>query len=198
MKYILMATSSNFGNMLSMAVASLFLPFLPMLPLQILINNFLYDTAQVAIPSDRVDRTWQRAPRRWDVAFIRRYMLTIGPISSVFDLLTFALMLHVFHAGPALFRTGWFVKSQATQTLVIFVIRTAAAPWAVPPSRGLVLGVAGSLGVGVLLPFTPLAPWLGFVPLPAPFFAFLAIMTLGYLVTVELAKRRFYGEPRGT
>jgi P-type Mg2+ transporter len=125
MKYVLMATSSNFGNMLSMALASLFLPFLPMLPLQILLNNFLYDLSQVAIPSDRVDRTWQRKPRRWNVAFIRRYMLTIGPISSVFDLATFALMLLVFRADEPLFRTGWFVESLATQTLVIFVIRTA-------------------------------------------------------------------------
>jgi Mg2+-importing ATPase len=192
MKYVLMATSSNFGNMLSMAVASPFLPFLPMLPVQILLNNFLYDLAQVAIPSDRVDHTWQRAPRRWNVAFIRRYMLTIGPISSVFDLATFAVMLGVFHAGEALFRTGWFVESLATQTLVIFVIRTAAPPWAMPPSRGLVLGVAASLGVGVLLPFTPLATWLGFVPLPPLFFAFLGVMTVAYLAAVELAKRRFY------
>jgi Mg2+-importing ATPase len=150
MKYVLMATGSNFGNMLSMALASLVLPFLPMLPLQILLNNFLYDLAQVAIPSDRVDRTWQRKPRRWDVAFIRRYMLTIGPISSVFDLITFAVMLAVFHTNEPLFRTGWFVESLATQTLVIFVIRTAAPPWTVPPGRGLTLGVAASLGVGVL------------------------------------------------
>jgi P-type Mg2+ transporter len=192
MKYVLMATSSNFGNMLSMALASLVLPFLPMLPLQILLNNFLYDLAQVAIPSDRVDRTWQRKPRRWDVAFIRRYMLTIGPISSVFDLITFAVMLAVFHANEPLFRTGWFVESLATQTLVIFVIRTAAPPWTVPPGRGLTLGVAASLGVGVLLPFTPLATWLGFVPLPPLFFAFLVVMTVAYLVAVELAKRRFY------
>jgi Mg2+-importing ATPase len=192
MKYILMATSSNFGNMVSMAVASLFLPFLPMLPVQILLNNFLYDLAQVAIPADRVDRTWQRAPRRWNVAFIRRYMLTIGPISSVFDLATFAIMLGVFGAGPPLFRTGWFVESLATQTLVIFVIRTAAPPWAMPPSRGLVVGVVASLGTGILLPFTPLAGWLGFVPLPPLFFAFLVVMTVAYLAAVEVAKRRFY------
>jgi Mg2+-importing ATPase len=192
MKYILMATSSNFGNMVSMAVASLFLPFLPMLPVQILLNNFLYDLAQVAIPADRVDRTWQRAPRRWNVAFIRRYMLTIGPISSVFDLATFAIMLGVFGAGAPLFRTGWFVESLATQTLVIFVIRTAAPPWAMPPSRGLVVGVVASLGAGILLPFTPLAGWLGFVPLPPLFFAFLVVMTVAYLAAVEVAKRRFY------
>jgi Mg2+-importing ATPase len=192
MKYVLMATSSNFGNMLSMALASPFLPFLPMLPLQILLNNFLYDLAQVAIPSDRVDSTWRRKPRHWDVAFIRRSMLTLGPVSSVFDLVTFAVMLTGFGAGPALFRTGWFVASLATQTLVLFVIRTAGAPWALPPSRGLALGVAGSLGVGVLLPFTPLAPWLGFVPLPPLFLGFLVAITAAYLAAAELAKRWLY------
>ena len=192
MKYVLMAISSNFGNMLSMALASLFLPFLPMLPLQILLNNFLYDLAQVAIPSDRVDATWHHKPRRWNVAFIRRCMLTLGPISSVFDIATFVIMLRVFHADQALFRTGWFVESLATQTLVIFVIRTAASPWALPPSRGLALGVAGSVGAGVLLPFTPLAPWLGFVPLPPLFFGFLVVMTLLYLAAADVAKRRLY------
>jgi Mg2+-importing ATPase len=192
MKYVLMATSSNFGNMLSMAIASLFLPFLPMLPLQILLNNFLYDLAQVAIPSDRVDRTWQRKPRRWNVTFIRRNMLTIGPITTVCDLLTFAVMLIGFRASEPLFRTGWFVESLATQTLVIFVIRTAGPAWAMPPGRGLTVGVTSCLGVGVLLPFTPLAPWLGFVPLPPLFFAFLGVMTVAYLAVVEVGKRRFY------
>ena len=129
MKYVLMGTSSNFGNMLSMASASLFLPFLPMLPLQILLNNFLYDLSQVPIPSDRVDATYTLKPKRWNVAFIRRYMLVIGPLSSVYDFLTFAVMLGVFHADERLFRTGWFVESLATQTLVIFVIRTAGRPW---------------------------------------------------------------------
>jgi len=192
MKYVLMATSSNFGNMLSMAIASLFLPFLPMLPLQILLNNLLYDLAQVAIPSDRVDGTWQQAPRRWNEAFIRRYMLTVGPISSVFDLATFAGMLMLFQPTEPLFRTGWFVESVATQTLVIFVIRTAAPPWTLPPSRGLSLGVAASLSLGVALPFTPLAPWLGFVPLPPLFLAFLLGMTALYLAAMELAKRPLY------
>ncbi len=192
MKYVLMGTSSNFGNMASMAVAALFLPFLPMLPLQILLNNFLYDLAQVPIPGDRVDDTYLLKPRRWNVAFIRRFMLTLGPISSVFDIVTFVVMLRVFRAGEALFRTGWFVESLATQTLVIFVIRTAARPWRSRPSRGLLVGVLGCLAAGVLLPFTPAAPWLGFTPLPADYFAFLVVMTLVYLGCVELAKRGFY------
>jgi Mg2+-importing ATPase len=192
MKYVLMGTSSNFGNMLSMAAASLFLPFLPMLPLQILVNNFLYDLSQVAIPSDRVDDSYLVKPRRWNVAFIRRYMLLIGPLSSLFDFATFGLMIWTFHAGEVLFRTGWFVESLATQTLVIFVIRTAARPWASRPSRPLVLGVVGCLGTGLALPFTPAAAWLGFTPLPPLFFGFLALMVMTYLVFVELAKAWFY------
>jgi Mg2+-importing ATPase len=192
MKYVLMGTSSNFGNMVSMALASLVLPFLPMLPLQILLNNFLYDVSQVAIPSDRVDGTYMREPRRWDVKFIRRYMLVLGPVSSAFDLLTFAVLLGVFRAGPELFHTGWFVESLATQALVIFVIRTAGRPWASAPSRGLVLTVASALGVGVLLPFTPAAPWLGFTPLPPLLCAVLAGMTLAYLALVEVVKTWFY------
>jgi Mg2+-importing ATPase len=192
MKYVLMGTSSNFGNMLSMAIASLFLPFLPMLPLQILLNNFLYDLSQVAIPSDRVDGTYLVKPRRWNVAFIRRYMLLIGPISSVFDFATFGVMLWVFRAGEELFHSGWFVESLATQTLVIFVIRTADRPWASRPSTALVWGVAASAGVGALLPFTPLAPWLGFTPLPPLFFGVLVVMIGTYLALVEVAKQWFF------
>jgi Mg2+-importing ATPase len=191
-KYVLMGTSSNFGNMLSMAAASVFLPFLPMLPLQILLNNFLYDLAQVPIPSDRVDGTYMRKPKRWNIAFIRRYMLLIGPLSSVFDFATFAVMLWVFEAGPALFRTGWFVESLATQTLVIFVIRTADRPWRSRPSRGLGWGVGASTAVGALLPYTPLAPWLGFTPLPPLFFGFLVAMVAAYLGLIEVTKRWFY------
>ena len=192
MKYVLMGTSSNFGNMLSMAAASLFLPFLPMLPLQILLNNFLYDLAQVPIPSDRVDATYMVKPKRWNIGFIRRFMLLIGPLSSLYDFATFGVMLWVFHADPALFRTGWFVESLATQTLVIFVIRTADRPWASRPSRALGWGVAASVAVGALLPFTSLASWLGFVPLPPLFFAFLLFMIVTYLGLVEVVKRWFY------
>jgi Mg2+-importing ATPase len=192
MKYVLMGTSSNFGNMLSMAGATLVLPFLPMLPLQILLNNFLYDFSQVAIPSDRVDRSYLVKPRHWNIAFIRRYMLVLGPISSAYDFLTFGVMLGVFHAGAPLFRTGWFVESLATQTLVIFVIRTAGRPWANPPSRALAWGVGTSVVVGIALPFTPLAGALGFAPLPPLFFAALLTMIVAYLALVEVVKRWFY------
>lgn len=192
MKYVLMGTSSNFGNMLSMAAASMFLSFLPMLPLQILLNNFLYDLAQVPIPSDRVDGTYTLKPKRWNVTFIRRFMLLIGPLSSIYDFLTFAVMLWLFHADPALFRTGWFVESLATQTLVIFVIRTAGRPWKSRPSAGLTWGVCGCVVAGTVIPFTPLAPWLGFTPLPPLFFAILVLMIVTYLGLVEIVKRRFY------
>ena len=139
MKYLLMGTSSNFGNMFSMAVASVFLPFLPMLPTQILLNNFLYDLAQITIPTDNVDRGYLSRPQRWDMRLIRDFMLFVGPVSSLFDFLTFYVLLHVFHATEALFHTGWFVESLATQTLVLFVIRTMGNPLTSRPSRALAI-----------------------------------------------------------
>ena len=134
-KYVLMGTSSNFGNMFSAAAASAVLPFLPMLPSQILLNNLLYDSSQLAIPTDSVDAEQLHAPSHWNIAFIRRFMLTFGPISSLFDFLTFGLMLGVLHAGPVEFRTGWFVESLATQTLIIFAIRTRRVPVLPQPAR---------------------------------------------------------------
>lgn len=190
MKYLLMGTSSNFGNMFSMAGASLFLPFLPMLPTQILLNNFLYDLAQVTIPTDNVDRSFIRKPHRSDISIIRKFMLYIGPISSVYDFLTFYIMLKVFHASEALFHTGWFVESLATQTLVLFVIRTAGNPFRSRPSLPLTITTLGVVGVGLLLPFTPLSDVLGFTPLPGKYFLFLAAMTVTYLIFVEVVKRR--------
>jgi P-type Mg2+ transporter len=190
MKYLLMGTSSNFGNMFSMAGAALVLPFLPMLPTQILLNNFLYDLAQLTIPADRVDPAMVQSPKRWDMRVIRDFMLFIGPISSVYDFLTFGALLWLFEAGEALFHTGWFVESLATQTLVIFVIRTAGNPMTSRPSRALTATTLGVVIGGMLLPFTALAAPLGFVPLPASFFAFLAVATLTYLAIVEAVKRR--------
>ena len=194
-KYLLMGTSSNFGNMFSMAGASFFLPFLPMLPTQILLNNFLYDLAQVTIPTDNVDESYIRTPQRWDLRRIRDFMLLIGPISSIYDFLTFWVILHVFHAGEPMFRTGWFVESLATQTLVLFVIRTQHVPWRSRPSRALTATTLGMVAVGVLLPFSPLSRVLGFTPLPADYFAFLAAATVTYLMLVELAKRRLWPQP---
>jgi Mg2+-importing ATPase len=157
MKYLMMGTSSNFGNMFSMAGASLFLPFLPMLPTQILLNNFMYDLSQLTIPTDNVDDEYLRKPQHWDISLIRNFMVFIGPISSIFDFLTFYVLLHFFHAGEVLFHTGWFVESLATQTLVLFVIRTVQNPLRSRPSRPLMATVLIIVAAGTLLPFSPLA-----------------------------------------
>ena len=192
-KYVLMGTSSNFGNMFSASVASVVLPFLPMLPGQILLNNLLYDTGQLAIPTDRVDPEQLLAPSHWDIAFIRRFMLTFGPISSIFDFATFALMLFVFNAAPAEFRSGWFIESIATQTLIIFAIRTRRVPFfRSRPSLALAVASLAVVAVGAWLPFSPLSGVLGFSPLPLPFFLALVGMILGYLVLVEVAKVWFF------
>jgi P-type Mg2+ transporter len=191
-KYLLMGTSSNFGNMFSMAGASLFLPFLPMLPTQILLNNFLYDMAQVTIPSDNVDDEYIRGPQRWDIHLIRNFMLIIGPISSIYDFLTFYVLLRVFHAGQPEFHTGWFVESLATQTLVLFVIRTMRNPLRSRPSLALTATTLAMVLVGLLIPYTPLARPLGFTPLPPLYYAFLAAATATYLLMVEIVKRRLF------
>ena len=194
-KYVLMGTSSNFGNMFSAAAASALLPFLPLLPSQILLNNLLYDSSQLAIPTDRVDEEQLQAPSHWNIAFIRRFMLTFGPISSLFDFLTFGLMLGVLHAGATEFRTGWFVESLATQTLIIFAIRTHKVPFF--RSRASVPLTITSLtvvAVGVLLTISPLARPLGFTPLPWKFFGALAGFVVVYLILVEFTKTWFYAE----
>lgn len=193
LKYVLMGTSSNFGNMASAAGASLVLPFLPMLPSQILLANLLYDTGQLAIPTDEVDEEQLRRPSHWDIAFIRRFMLLFGPLSSVFDFITFGVMLWGFHAGPELFRSGWFVESLATQTLVVFAIRTRKVPFFHSrPSLPLTLAALGVVAAAVVIPLTPLAGPLGFAPLPGDFFAALVVMVLAYLGLVELGKLWFY------
>jgi Mg2+-importing ATPase len=192
MKYIMMGTSSNFGNMFSMAGAALFLPFLPMLPTQILLNNILYDISEVPIPLDEVDAGEILRPRVLDLSFIRNFMLVIGPISSAFDFLTFYILLAVLHADEKLFQTGWFVESLCTQVLVIFIIRTRGNPL---KSRAHPLLTATSLAVvaiAVVLPFTPIGAQFGFVPLPAKFYFMLGAMVLVYLFLVELAKQGFY------
>lgn len=195
-KYVLMGTSSNFGNMFSAAAASVVLSFLPMLPGQILLNNLLYDTGQLAIPGDRVDEEQLRAPSHWDIGFIRRFMFLFGPISSLFDFATFGLMLFVFNAVPGEFRAGWFIESIATQTLIIFAIRTRRVPFLRSrPSGGLIAASLGVVAVGIYLPLSPLGVVLGFDPLPIPFFLALLAMTVVYLVLVEIAKRWFFGRP---
>jgi Mg2+-importing ATPase len=195
MKYLLMGTSSNFGNVFSMAGASIFLPFLPMLPTQILLNNLLYDLAQITIPTDNVDDTYLKKPQHWDISLIRNFMVFIGPISSIFDFLTFYVLLHFFRATEAQFHTGWFVESLATQTLVLFIIRTSKNPLLSRPSGPLMATCLAVVAIGLYLPFSPLAHMLGFTPLPAAYFAFVAVATAAYLLLVEVAKRRLL---RGT
>ncbi|MGA7680620.1 MAG: magnesium-translocating P-type ATPase, partial [Pseudolabrys sp.] len=192
MKYIMMGTSSNFGNMFSMAGASLILPFLPMLPIQVLLNNFLYDLSEVPIPMDEVDDELLAQPRHWDIKFIRNFMLVLGSVSSIFDFLTFGLLLWVFNATEALFQTGWFMESLATQVLVIFIIRTRGSPLRSRPNPVLAGTSLAVAAVGILLPYTAIGRWFGFVPLPLAFLAALGTMVVCYLVLAEGVKRWFY------
>ena len=188
-----MGTSSNFGNMFSVTVAAAFLPFLPMLPSQILLNNLLYDSSQMAIPTDRVDEEQLTRPSHWDIGLIRRFMTRFGPISSVFDFATFAVMLWGFHAAAPEFRSAWFVESLATQTLIVFAIRTRRVPFfRSRPSRPLLVSALTVVTVGALLPQSALSETLGFAPLPLIVFAVLVAFVLGYLLCVEFAKHAFY------
>jgi Mg2+-importing ATPase len=194
-KYIKMAASSNFGNMFSVVGASAFLPFLPMLPIQVLTNNLLYDFSQTAIPTDNVDADWLEKPRKWTIGEIQRFILFIGPISSIFDYLTFFIMLYVFKAGsnPALFHTGWFVESLFTQTLIIHVIRTNKIPFIQSrASWPLIITSVVIVAVGAWLTVSPLANTLGFVPLPPLYWLLLAIMLPCYVILTQVVKTWFY------
>jgi Mg2+-importing ATPase len=195
-KYVLMGTSSNFGNMFSASVASVVLNFLPMLPGQILLNNLLYDAGQLAIPGDRVDKEQLLAPSHWNLGYIRRFMFLFGPASSLFDFATFALMLGAFHASAGEFRSGWFIESIATQTLIIFAIRTRRVPFLRSrPALGVVVAALAVVAIGAWVPFSPIAGVLGFVPLPFPFFLALVAIVIAYLVLVELVKTWFFSRP---
>jgi Mg2+-importing ATPase len=194
-KYIKMAASSNFGNMFSVVGASAFLPFLPMLPIQVLTNNLLYDFSQTAIPTDNVDADWLVKPRKWTIGEIQRFILFIGPISSIFDYLTFFIMLLVFNAGndPALFHTGWFVESLFTQTLIIHVIRTNKIPFIQSrASWPLIITSIIIVAVGAWLTVSPLADTLGFVSLPPLYWLLLAIMLPCYVILTQVVKTWFY------
>jgi Mg2+-importing ATPase len=193
-KYIKMGASSNFGNMFSVLGASIFLPFLPMMPIQVLTNNLLYDFSQTTIPTDNVDEEYLKEPRRWEIGNIVRFMLFIGPISSIFDYCTYFLMLYVFDAwsNPALFQTGWFVESILTQTLIIHVIRTARIPFIESrASASLIATTVIVVAIGMIIPFTALGPILGFVPLPPAYWPALLAMILGYVVLTHLVKSWF-------
>jgi Mg2+-importing ATPase len=193
MKYILMGLSSNFGNMFSVAAATLFLPFLPMLPVQILINNFLYDSSQIAIPSDNVDETYTHRPQRWNLKIIYRFMLIYGITSSVFDLITFWMLYKYFSVNQAQFRTGWFMESLATQILVVFIILTRHTPFYISkPSGKLILSVAVCLFIGWLLPYLPFAEKIGFEVLPVEIVILIVALVFVYLFSAEMVKRFIY------
>jgi len=195
-KYIRMGTSSNFGNMFSVLGASAILPFLPMQPVQILINNLLYDFSQTGIPFDHVDKEDLDRPPKWKIDNIRRFMIFIGPISSIFDYATYALMWFVFGAttieNQALFQTGWFVESLMTQTLIVHVIRTAKIPFFQScASLPMLLITVTIMGIGMYLPFSPIASSLGFVPLPPVYFLWLALILTCYCVLTQFVKTWF-------
>jgi len=193
-KYIKMAASSNFGNMFSVLGGSLFLPFVPMLPIQVLTNNMLYDFSQTAIPTDEVDAEWLKKPRKWAIGELRRFILVIGPISSIFDYATYFIMLYIFNswANPALFHTGWFVESLFTQTLIVHVIRTNKIPFIQSrASKPLMFTSLAIVAVGAYLPYSPLAGALGLVALPPLYWLLLAGMLICYVLLTQVVKTWF-------
>jgi Mg2+-importing ATPase len=193
-KYIKMGASSNFGNMFSVLGASIFLPFLPMAPIQVLTNNLLYDFSQTTIPTDNVDDEYIATPRRWDIGNITKFMLCLGPISSIFDYLTYGTLLWLFAAwsNPPLFQTGWFVESLLTQTLIIHIIRTARIPFFQSrASNALIMTTILVAGAGAVLPYSPLGPILGFVPLPGSYWVAVFLIILGYCVLAHSVKSWF-------
>ena len=207
-KYIRMGASSNFGNMFSVLGGSFFLPFLPMLPIQVLTNNLLYDVSQIGIPSDSVDPEFTRVPRKWNIANIRRFMMFIGPISSLFDYATFLLMLFFFGCinfvaagtspemkaySEALFHTGWFVESILTQTLIVHIIRTRKIPFIQSRASPVMLFFTLLImAIAAALPYTPLAHTLGFVPLPAIYWAWIGGFLVAYCVLTHVVKSWFF------
>jgi len=192
LKYVFMATSANFGNMFSMAGASLFLTYLPLLPKQVLLLNLLTDLPEMTIATDRVDPEMIERPRHWDIGFIRRFMIVFGAVSSAFDFLTFGALLMLLHATEAELRTGWFVESVISASLIVLVVRTRRRLFQSRPGRPLLIATLLVVGLTLLLPYSPLAPSLGFVPLPASFLAAMGFVVLVYLIAAEVAKFFFY------
>jgi Mg2+-importing ATPase len=193
-KYIKMGASSNFGNMFSVVGASLFLPFLPMAPIQVLTNNLLYDFSQTTIPTDNVDDDYLAKPRQWDVNKVFKFMVFVGPISSIFDYVTFAMMIFVFGAwtNPALFQTGWFVESLLTQTLIIHIIRTAKIPFVESRASAALIATTITIScIGIALPFTWFGDGLGLVPLPWVYWPLVAAILLAYAILAHVVKAWF-------
>jgi Mg2+-importing ATPase len=192
LKYVLTTTSANLGNMASMAAASLFLPFLPLTAGQILLNNFLSDIPAVGIADDRVDAELVSRPRRWDMRFIGRFMVEFGLLSSVFDLLTFGVLLSIFHASPALFRTAWFIESLLTELVIALVVRTRRPLFRSRPGNLLLISTLVLIVLTPSIPYLPFAASMGFVPISAPLIAMLLAITVLYVLAAETTKRWFY------
>jgi len=192
LKYVFMATSANFGNMFSMAGASLFLPFLPMLPVQVLVMNLLTDFPEMSIPTDSVDKELTEKPRRWDIKFIRDFMATFGLLSSVFDYLTFGVLLFLLHAQPPLFRTTWFVESVLSASLIVLVVRTRRSFLRSTPSKYLLIATMLMALVTIALPFTSLGKLFEFRPLPTWLLLTIAMIVVIYVVAAEITKALFY------
>lgn len=198
LKYVFMATSANFGNMFSMAGISLILPFLPLLPSQILLTNLLTDFPELTIATDRVDRELINKPRRMDIAFIRNFMLVFGLLSSIFDYLTFGTLLLLLNAQPEQFRTGWFLESVISASLVVLVVRTRQSILKSKPGKYLLAATLMTIGATLVIPWTPLGTLLGFQPLPPHFVLTVAAIVVCYVTTAEMVKRVFYQHLQGS
>jgi Mg2+-importing ATPase len=192
LKYILTTISANFGNMFSMAGASLLLPFLPLLAPQILLNNFLSDIPATTIANDNVDPEWVERPRRWNTAFIRDYMVLFGLVSSIFDFLTFGTLLFLFRASPVEFRTGWFIESLLTELVIALVVRTRHVFFRSRPGTLLMVSTFVFIGITLVIPYLPFNSMFGFIPLPAPLMLAVIGLTLLYVLVTEIAKSYFY------
>jgi Mg2+-importing ATPase len=191
-----MATSANFGNMFSMAAASLFLPFLPLLPKQILLTNLMTDFPEMTIAGDAVDSEMVSRPRRWDFAFIRNFMLIFGPLSSLFDFLTFGILLFLLRANQDQFRTGWFMESVVSASIIVLVMRTAKPFFRSRPGRALLITTLIIAGLALLLPVLPFAPLFGFKMVPPVFFLAIGVIVVLYITLAEIAKAFFYRKAR--
>jgi Mg2+-importing ATPase len=192
LKYILTTISANFGNMFSMAGASMLLPFLPLLASQILLNNFLSDIPAITIAGDNVDPEWVEKPRRWNTKFIRNYMVLFGLVSSLFDFLTFGILLFLFRASPVEFRTGWFIESLLTELVIALVVRTRHPFFRSRPGTLLLVSTLVFIGITLVLPYLPFSSVFGFIPLPAPLMLTMLGLTAFYVLATELAKKYFY------
>jgi Mg2+-importing ATPase len=192
LKYVFMATSANFGNMFSMAGVSLILPFLPLLPKQVLLTNLMTDFPEMTIATDSVDDEMVNYPRRWDIKAIRKFMVTFGILSSVFDYLTFGLLLLILHATKVQFRTAWFVESVVSASLIVLVIRSRKPFFRSRPGNSLLLATLSIVVIAAVVPFTPLATLLGFGPMPVAFLLYVGLIIVLYVVAAELVKRVFY------